>query len=192
MQEQVKHQTLAGYIVKVGSVGAAVLAMPLRAKIVHSGSAYLNPPLGNLDQFVVPFSIAVVAIWGMFPWLIERRKTAGIAALGSGVVFLVAFGAYFVFVSHYIVRIDVPDKAILVSIGSERTPWAQKTFGDKSDVVMLKERGQSEEDIRMLWTDRSIMHARAELLGSFLAIGAAFMFTVGSFVRISALRHTKV
>lgn len=188
MSQKVKHQPLLVYIAAVATAGAAVIALPIKAKVFHTGPSYLDPPLGPLDQFVVPFSVVVVAVCALLPWLLRLRSWAVIGAVTSGVLCLFSFGGYVVCVSDYIVRIDAANKTFLVSIGSQRTPWARTTFGDKSNLEMLKERGHAEEDIHLLWTDASILRARALTLGSFLGIGGAFLFFVGSTVRVNALR----
>jgi hypothetical protein len=70
----------------------------------------------------------------------------------------------------FVRTIDLPaaNDAVSVTVGYERTPFAQQTFGDVSDLELLRKRGPTEEEIQRLWTLRSINIARVSLFASYL------------------------
>jgi hypothetical protein len=54
----------------------------------------------------------------------------------------------------------------IVSVGYKRTEFAKSTLGDASDEEMLRDRGLTDEDIRSLWTTRSLSLSRLLLFVS--------------------------
>ena len=86
-----------------------------------------------------------------------------------GVVAFIGLCCYLVFYLQFVRKVEAPAaaSAIHVSIGYERTAFAEQTFASESDWEMLRARGTSEEEIWKLWTKRSIQIARFCLFGSY-------------------------
>jgi hypothetical protein len=84
---------------------------------------------------------------------------------------LLALICYLFCFRHFVRRIDVPasDSSIFVSVGYERTAFANQTFSSDSDWEMLRARGASEEEVAKLWTPRSLDVARFCLFASYCA-----------------------
>lgn len=188
MQKQVKQQTFRRYIATVGSVAAALVALPISAKMMHVDSPYLNPPLGTLDSFVVPIAVPLVGLFAALPWLFGLKHSARVGALLSAALCILSFVSYSVFVSRYIVRVDAPGAVLQVSVGTERTEWAKRNLDGDSDALALMTAGWSEVEIREIWTVHSIVVARLKLLISFAGVFAMFIFCVGSLTRFGGLQ----
>jgi hypothetical protein len=92
--------------------------------------------------------------------------------------------AYLALCERFVRRVDIPSRetAVYVSIGYERTAFADATFGLASDWELLRRRGTDEEQLRMLWTTQSLIIARLALYTAHavtvLALVAVFSFGV--------------
>lgn len=93
----------------------------------------------------------------------------------GGTFVLASVGAcLFLVATHRFVRavnIYPLGKSVTVTVGYERTELAKeiaKRTSQGSDWELLQERGASEEHIRDLWTDNSILMARLALFSSFM------------------------
>ena len=79
--------------------------------------------------------------------------------------------------------IEIPtlNKSVIVSVGYERIEFAKKNFGPVSDWELLRQRGTNEEEIAMLWTDKSLQVVRLALYGSYCLVLVFFVlaFSVG-------------
>lgn len=163
--------TLLDYLKNVKGLGTLLAGLvPLLPSAVSS-PGYWFPPLGDVTPIgrtgVLGLSLALIFIsfWLAKPQKVTRRF---IILFVAGVVFFVF---YFFSARHFVKRIDRPadNSTTYVSVGYERTQFAQQTFGSsESDEEMLRNRGLTDEDISRLWTDHSIDMARLCLLISYL------------------------
>jgi len=74
---------------------------------------------------------------------------------------------YFVAVQINIREACIPteNKCVSVSVGPKRSDFAEKTFPQDGDWTMLEKAGFEEEQIRKLWTMKSILVGRVRLFG---------------------------
>jgi hypothetical protein len=85
-----------------------------------------------------------------------------------------------------VVPIPTLQDSMMVSVGFERTPFAQ-ALGEPSDAELLRLRGPQEEEIQKLWTFRSLILARLALWMVYCGMISAF---VGIF-SLGALKHAE-
>lgn len=150
------------------------------------GYLHTFPPLGDIEAaargglVILAFGISFCVYF----WSEEMRRRAGLVlALAIGIILLSLFG-YLALSLRFVTRVDIPsrDSAVYVSIGYERTPFANSTFGPLSDTEMLRERGTDEEQVRMLWTSKSLIIVRLLLYATYslliLSLVGVFSFAV--------------
>ena len=96
--------------------------------------------------------------------------------------FLALIGYLFPY-KHFVRRIDAPanESALFVSVGYERTSFADHTFHSESDWDMLRARGTNEEEVTKLWTARSLDIARFCLIVSYcgFVLPLVLIFSLG-------------
>jgi hypothetical protein len=107
-----------------------------------------------------------------------KARARGIAGfVAASALFLVFYlGLNYRFVR----RIDVPSRntSVLVSVGYERTEFANTTFGSATDEEILRQRGPEDEQIRKLWAFGSVLTARLVLFGSYCGFVLALISAV--------------
>jgi hypothetical protein len=156
-----------------GILAGIVAASPYISKVVPVEiGAYSFPPLGDVDPIarvsVVIFAFATT--FGVYFWKMKSRKSAGrivgLAFALSALAFCLYMGVHL----RVVRRIDIPslDAVVYVSIGYERTAFAQGLFGGSSDEDLLRARGIEDEQIRLLWTIKSLVLARLVLYLTYL------------------------
>lgn len=81
----------------------------------------------------------------------------------------IIFGVYFWLHFRFVRTIEIPSVGTeeIVSVGYERSQSAKAIFDDESDFEMLHSRGFTEDEIRELWTPKSLCIARLLLFGCF-------------------------
>ena len=103
--------------------------------------------------------------------------------LWIGLIAFLALVGYLFSYKHIVRGIDVPanDSALFVSVGYERTSFANQTFHSESDWDMLRARGTSEEEVAKLWTARSVDIARFCLIVSYcgFVLPLVLIFSLG-------------
>ena len=74
---------------------------------------------------------------------------------------------------------DIPTRetAVYVTVGYQRTAFADATFGSVSDWELLRARGTDEEELRKLWTTQSLIIARLALYTAYSLIVLALVVT---------------
>jgi hypothetical protein len=92
--------------------------------------------------------------------------------------------AYLAAYQRFVRRIEIPSRgetSVYVSVGYQRTVFADQTFGSASDWEMLRARGTSEEEIGRLWTAKSLIIARLGLYFScsLTTLALLFLFSFG-------------
>lgn len=192
MQEPINRTSLRAYFGASKWIQAAIVAWPLGAGLFPQKPVYCAPPLGELSG-LVSVSFLVVAIFGFFPWFIRTRTSSFILAALATLICAASLFAYAINVSATVVRLEGfnPHGTTLVSIGTQRSEFADSNFKGKSNIEMLKEFGHREEDIQQLWTPSSITSARMKLLFSYVSLFASMSFAVGAFAKASLLQQTR-
>jgi len=111
---------------------------------------------------------------------------------------LVAFLSLCVYIALYprlVLRVDIPSlkTATRVSVGYDRTPFAKVNFSSDSDEDMLRARGFDDEEIKKLWTYRSLIVARLSLFGSYCGfiLGLVATFSLGIVLGLSENELTR-
>jgi hypothetical protein len=164
------------------STAVAAVALPLFSKVVGSESAaYVFPPLGDVEGVArVGFVALCLAVSLGVYLLVSARSSLSPArviwcALLVGIVGLASYLAAY---AGFVRRVDIPTlgKSVFVSVGYQRTPFANQVFGSASDSEMLKKRGTSDEEIERLWTLKSVIVARLVLYFSCVLTSLALLF----------------
>jgi hypothetical protein len=175
--------TLAQYYKGFWSVlGVLAAAPPLLVGIIipvltPATPVYGFPPIGDATSLARVGLVCLSFLVTFIVYFWKGRRWPLFLA------FLLAFAALSVYValySHFVMRIDVPpqDSVIRVSVGYERTQFGQSNFAHDSDEDMLRARGTSDEEIKKLWTYKSLSIARLSLFVSY----CCFIFgLVGAF-----------
>lgn len=147
--------------------------LPIVAAIIpEQWSSYFFPPLNDLYRmFAVTFGgLVTVLVYSLADSAFVRSRKK--RPLVQGLVFILGIlgaGTFLVSTTLFVRTIERPaiSDTVTVSVGYERTQFARNTFRDDTDENMLRQRGPTEEEIRRLWTPRSIIVARLSLLLSY-------------------------
>jgi hypothetical protein len=174
------------------AISGVVAALPFISLVLRDAvSSYAFPPLGGIEGLarvgVCAFSVfstyLVFLLWnGLKPDVLGKR---------AGGLFIAGVAFFFCYIAAYhgfVRRIEIPAQrsAVTVSVGFSRAPEARRLFPPTiSDEEMLRERGMTEEEIRGLWTGRSLLLARLSLLFSYLGCAVSLV----GFFSIGALKH---
>lgn len=174
-----------------GGITAFVGVLPFLSAIIPGNySKYLFPPLGTVESFarigafalVIITTIVVYQLRECFPVAkpTRRQKLFVVLLLTAILSFVMFIGLNIRFVRAIPAPSISPTAEFIVTVGWNRTDFALRTFGEKSDEEMLRARGVTEEEIFRLWTERSVITARLLLLATYIIflLGAV---SVGSF-----------
>jgi hypothetical protein len=150
------------------------------------GSAYTFPPLGDGEPTarVGLVVLAFATTFGVYFWGSSLYRRTGRMIAAALAICLTCLLIYFVLYERFVRRIDIPSReaAVYVSIGYERTAFAISAFGSAPDEELLRARGTDEEQLRLLWTTKSLIAVRLVLYAAYcgivLALVAAFSFGV--------------
>jgi len=170
-----------------GILAGVVAASPYISKVlpVDVGSCVF-PPLGDGDAIgrLVAVIFAFALTFGVYFWAVSSPKSAGRVIAFAFVISALSFCAYFAALLGFVRRVDIPSTGVRVyiSVGYERTAFAKTTFDSAPDEDLLRARGMDDEQLRLLWTKKSIIIARLALYIPYclgiLALVAAFSFGV--------------
>jgi hypothetical protein len=189
-----KPVSLGDYIKRIGTSFGALsglgAALPLASLWPSDWTAFLFPPLGDLTP-IAKLCCAVAAV------VVICCGYIGVGAAGlrksmiviPAVALLGAICGYIYYSEQYVLKISTPDSFCLVSIGSDRTDFANRTFGkDESPWSMVKQRGLSDEDIMKIWTRESVWNNRLKLFFTYLGIAVfwALVFSLLTAVEINS------
>jgi hypothetical protein len=144
---------------------AIVFTILPAAAIFKPGRVF--PPLGDQTALALCFAIVLALVTTYLMFRFRGMSTARIQRIIGVLFFLcfVCFCIYFVAQLRFVRVIpEVKQADHIVSVGYERTEFAKSNFGDASDEEMLRDRGLRDEDIRKLWTTRSLSLSRLLLL----------------------------
>lgn len=174
-----KFKSISGCLATAMGIGPLVSAW-----LPGAAQAYFFPPLGDITapaRLGVTLLAAVttyVSFYGPKPPTRVFQRL-----LWIGLISFLALAGYLLSYKHFIRKIDVPanDSALFVSVGYERTSFANQTFHSESDWDMLRARGTSEEEVAKLWTARSLDIARLCLIASYcgFVLPLVLIFSLG-------------
>jgi len=166
-----------GIVTAVAAVG-----LPLASKIVGPDSAsWIFPPLGAMDGIARFGLLALclgVSVGAYFAAAAQRPNHPSRVIWATIVLAISCLCAYLAAYQRFVLRIEVPSRgtSVHVSVGYQRTQFADQTFGPASDWAMLQARGTDEEEINRLWTSESIILARLALYLSCTLTTLTFLF----------------
>lgn len=167
--------SLSGVFATLPPLYASILSLYIPGRSSDLGF----PPIGSVESFarlgLLLLSLAVIHVsYFLSP------KTWRLAACFA--VALVGLVTYVAMYPRLVVRIDIPRvDTVRVCVGGERTGFALSNFPNYSDEDMLRARGTSEEEVRKLWTPRSLAWARVALIltYSMFILGVVSVFSLG-------------
>jgi hypothetical protein len=172
-----------------GGITAIISGIPLISDVFPARIAkWLFPPLGPNDGILRIFVVIVAVIVTIIVFFnkdkdfIKSKKRRVRCLVWLLVPLVFALVSYAVLNWRFVKSISIPhkDEEILLSVGFDRTTFAQKEFAQVNDWELLKARGPTEEEIWRLWTSTSIITTRGGLLLSYLLFLASAV-AVGSF-----------
>jgi hypothetical protein len=162
-----------------GVLAGVFSAIPLFSKFLPEGyGASAFPPLGNADgparivTCVIALSMTYLAFFTRAaPPLRNNRRI--VAAIALAVVSVCLYLTLFLL---FVRTVDIPsmNSSVRVSVGYERTDFANANFGAASDEELLRDRGTNDEEIRRLWTAKSLIISRLGLYTTY----ALFIFAL--------------
>lgn len=176
-------QSLTAYIKQVRSVQWFICVIPLGGQLLKGQTAFVFPPLGPETGVCSVLALALAGVFAILPWMMPAARRL-IIAVCTTLALAVSIVSYVYFAQTYVVSIPTPNGRVVVSIGSTRSPFAQRYFPTEiSDAEMLMERGPYESEIQKLWTKRSITDARLGLYISYVGCLLLLNFLVGVIAR---------
>jgi hypothetical protein len=174
MQNAISFKSYIGKIcTSIGALTGVLALLPFLSLIQSDGTAYLFPPLGDLTSFFRTIYVMMILLVVAACYIFTRSN---IGRLRSSIKWCAALAAiatlaYALSVLLYVVKIPMPVGPILVSIGSVRTDFANKTFtSGEDDWTVVRQRGLADEDVMKVWTKRSVLWNRAQLFVSYLLL----------------------
>ncbi len=169
---------LVNYYKKFASISGALAVATgigplLSAWLPGAAPAYLFPTLGDFSMPArLGFVLLAVAITYVSFYSSQRPSNILLRFGFLGAIALVALFCYLVALQHFVRKIEIPaiSSTIFVSVGYERTSFANQTFSAETDWDMLRERGTTDEDLSRLWTARSLDIARLCLFACYCGV----------------------
>jgi hypothetical protein len=170
-----------------GAFAALFAALPFLSKF-FPGGAYIFPPLGDLEA---PARIGALLLAFAATYAVYFIVKGGAVKPGRLIAMMVFVGfigllAYLVLFERFVRAINIPSmhETVYVTVGYERTAFATTNFDSAPDEELLRARGPDEEQLRILWTFKSLAIARLTLFLAYsvmlLALVAAFSVGVGA------------
>jgi hypothetical protein len=131
------------------------------------------PPLGDQTAAAQCFAIllGVATTYLMFHFKSAASSKIIATIVGLVLVSVFCFCLYFAAQARFVRVVPEAGRAPeIVSVGYERTDFANITFGaSATDEDMLRARGLTDEDIRKLWTKKTLIVSRLLLFVSCMA-----------------------
>src|SRR5947208_315318 len=150
-----------------GIATAIGVILPVIPKIKPgTWTEYLLAPLGSVDIIArVLLAVLCIAMTYLVYFFFQGQSQAARKRMLLLTLFIIPFLSaclYIVFCMWFVRNINIPtlERSAYVSVGFQRTDFANQTFGSISDEEMLRSRGLDDEEIRKLWTAFSIAMAR--------------------------------
>lgn len=186
------------YLSIYGVLSVLIGSFPLLSKLLPGGwSGYLFPPLGDQSPLVrvatlILGALVTLVVYFSKDHLASINRNGRIWTLFATITLsLIGLVSFFILSQRFVRSIMIPSKSteIIVSVGYERTEFAQKNFGAATDWELLRYRGLNEEEVQRLWTPQSIIIARLGLFVSYLVFLMSAVASSSLGVLLEALRH---
>jgi hypothetical protein len=178
--------------------GLLAAAPPLVTTVIlpflpDSASVYGFPPMGDVGGFA---RLALVCLAVLVTYVVYFWRGGKWPLVVAPLFAVLSLCVYIALYPRLVLRVDIPSlkSATRISVGYERTPFAEANFRSDSDEDMLRARGFDDEEIKKLWTYRSLTVARLALFGSYCGfiLGLVATFSLGIVFREeTALRPGK-
>jgi type IV secretory pathway component VirB8 len=163
-----------GFVSLSGAITAILTAVPIAGELTGGAvSATLFPPIGS--AYRLPTLLVIVALTIAIyetrtaPWIQSARKRRRALWMAFGIAFLGVL-VYVASYSRFVVELPVKDQQAFVAVGFERQSFSNEHLKEGSDSDLLRYRGLTDEDIKTIWTLRSIVVARVTLLTTYLLV----------------------
>lgn len=160
----------------------AAVVLPFASKIIGSETtAYVFPPLGNMEGVARVGFVALCLGLSLGVYFLVSAKSLvspGRVIWLALLIAVVSFGVYLASYQRFVRRLDIPARheSVYVSVGYQRTSFANQSFPNTTDLELLRWRGPTEEEIERLWTVKSIIVARLILYSSCVLTSMALLF----------------
>ncbi len=183
-----KHQSLTEYIKNVRKVQWVICAFPLGGWALHGHWKYLFPTVGTDGASFLCWTLATLlaGVGAILPWAIDTGRAKLLVLLVCVLFLIFAASAQFYLNEKYVISIPIHGNSLTVSIGSERSKIANDYVRDQcpncTDAELVMAAGPYENEVRKLWTTRSIIFVRLEMFASY----AAMLFLINFFVGVVA------
>jgi hypothetical protein len=166
--------TLKQYFKAFAGLRSLFAAVPFVLPLIRAGLSnsngvpdYLYPPLGDAQSLAIAATLGFLLLTLFVVFEICHMSSKIHASAHVILAITAAFGfctllAFYVF---FVRKVPVPaiGKDVLVSVGYQRTDYANKNYPQDSDWEMLHSQGPREESVHRLWTESSIAIVRASL-----------------------------
>lgn|GEM_PF-4670641 len=141
----------------------------------------LWPPIGSVVVYAP--GIAAVLIWaiGELPKLSTKKGAARYWFIGGIATALIALGCYALLLIAYVPGVPTPFNGMQYrTVGSVRTPVADRCTPNKTDQDLLRCGGLEDGDIETLWTPSSVYRIRFELFVSYILVLGSINVVISS------------
>ena len=131
----------------------------------------LWPPIGSVVIYAA--GIAAVLIWaiGELPKLSVKKAADRYWFAGGIAAALLSLGWYALLLIAYVKGVETPFNGLQYrTVGSVRTPVADRCTPNKTDQDLLRCGGLEDGDIEELWTPSSVYRVRFELFMSYILV----------------------
>jgi hypothetical protein len=143
-------------------------------------SVYGFPPMGDVGGFA---GLGLVCLAVLVTYLVYFWRGGKWPLVAAALIAFLSLCVYIALYPRFVLRVDIPSlkTATRVSVGYDRTPFARANFSSDSDEDMLRARGFDDEEIKKLWTYRSLIVARLALFASYCGfiLGLVATFSLG-------------
>lgn len=159
-------------------LGSLALLPPIIGLLPFEWTQYVFPPLGDFTVTAKVGLILFILAAIFCAYLLIGFRCLRAVVLTSAGFSLCCFLLYLSFASRFIRKVDDPVHGTfsMVSVGFERTDFANQNFKGSTDWDMLRSRSLREEDVQNLWTPHSIQIARTLLTASYFGILLGWVF----------------
>jgi len=167
--------TLGEYLKRIGTsfgaLGVLGAALPLGSLLPTDWSAFLFPPLGDLTPIARVVCVVCVLLIICCGYVAVGERALKIWILVSALLALASASGYVYYCLQNVLKISAPSTFFLVSIGSEKTEFAKRTFTKgESAWEMVQNRGLNDDEITKIWTSQSVIDNRLKLFFSYAAL----------------------
>jgi hypothetical protein len=141
---------------------------------------FIWPPVGTLT-LEADTAAAVVALFGLFPFIIKTKRASRIWVVIGGFATVAALVTYSYLHNRYVVAVPTRHAGIQYrTIGSQRSEECLRKFSSKPNEQVLEIAGLDDGTIERMWTPSSVQRVRLQLFLSYIALLCSLNFALGS------------